>query len=410
MQLLQLDLSMRTTATINDVLKFIQIEVSKKPNEYHHGAEQTEIEVSKKSNEYHHGAEQIKQEISTTTPMLDITGNADTIVEIKQKKNSEDSTVSTELLYAEENVTAQVQVEEQDIKLEEQVHTDETKHNDLGVADIEPTQDMMDMLAKNIDAARRAYSLTKTVTNFFYNEGAMGHTFDGTKPRFIFLNHQYSDHKLPFVSKMLAAFLNDVMPKLITLRVVICSDIDGLKLLERVFNILKIDFVPYTPWIFQALSTRVQRDQVMKKFESNPKCVLLTDNRGFRGMEEEDVLILLEKNEYYQRQALPECICRATSKLTLILFDKLHDEDVDNLPTLGELIGNKLDTTLAEKIDLCVEEDQQNKNLIRQEGTTYYVNTASDDFKKLDNIVKNSNTFNRTGQEKEQHSKESYLR
>ena len=69
-----------------------------------------------------------------------------------------------------------------------------------------------------------------------------------------------------------------------------------------------------------------------------------------------------------------------------------------------------MDTTLAEKIDLCVEENQQNKNLIRQEGTNNYVNTASDDFKELDNKVKNSNTFIRTAQEKEQLSKESHLR
>ena len=429
MQLLQLDRSMRTTLQINNVSNVIQIEVSKKPNEYHHAAEQTQIEVSKKPNEYHYGeeqtqievskkpneylkgAEQIKQEISTTMPMLDITGNADTRVQIKQKKNSEDSTVSTEPLYAEENVTAQVQVVTQDIKLDEQVHKDETKHNELGVAEIEPTQDI-DVLAKNTDAARKANSLIKTVTNFVYNEKcAMGHSINGPKPRFIFLNNQYTEHRLPFVSKILAAFLDDmIMSKLITLRVVICSDNDGLKLLERVLNILKIDCVPYTPWTFQTLSTRVERDQMMKKFESNPKCVLLTDNRGFRGMEEEDVLILLEKSEYYQRQALPESICRATSKLTLVLFDKLRDVDVDNLPTLRKLIENKLDTTLAEKIDLCVEEDQRNKNLIRQEGTTYYVNIASDDFEKLDNKVKNSNTFIHTDQEKKQLSKESYLR
>ena len=192
------------------------------------------------------------------------------------------------------------------------------------MAEIEPTQDI-DILAKNTDAARIANSLIKTVTNFVFNEKCdMGHSINGDRPRFIFLNYQYTEHRLPFVSKILAAYLYNV-----TLRVVICSDIDGLNLLERVFNILKIDFVPYTPWTFQALSTRVQRDKVIEKFESNPKCVLLTDNRGFKGMEGEDVLILLEKNEYYQRQALPESICKATSKLTLVLFDKLHDEDVE---------------------------------------------------------------------------------
>ena len=387
MQLLQLDLLMRTTLQINNVLNVTQIEVSKKPNEYHHGAEQ------------------IEREIPTTVGMLDITGNADATIQIEQNRNSEDSTVSTEPLYAEENVPAQVVT--QVINPKEQVHKDETKHNDLGVAEIEPTQDI-DLLAKNTDAARRANSLIKTVTNFVFNEKCtMGHSIIGTKPRFIFLN---TEHRLPFVSKILAAFLDDMRKSnLITLRVVICNDIDGLKLLERVFNILEMDFVPYTPWIFQTLFTRKERDQVMKKFKSNPKCVLLTDNRGFRGMEEEEVLILLEKNEYYQRQALPESICRATSKLTLVLFDKLRDEDIDNLPTLRELIEDKLDT-LAEKIVLCGEENQRNKNLIRQEGTTYYVNTASEDFEKLDNKVKNSNMFIRTGQEKEQHSKESYLR
>ena len=109
----------------------------------------------------------------------------------------------------------------------------------------------------------------------------------------------------------------------------------------------------------------------------------MTDNKGFRGMEEEEVLIFLEKNEYYHRHYLPESICRATTKLSLIVVEKPNDETVGTLPTLRELLDKNLDK-LVEKRLLCTEELPDIVNAIREEGETYYVNISSEDFRDVD--------------------------
>ena len=76
--------------------------------------------------------------------------------------------------------------------------------------------------------------------------------------------------------------------EVISPRVVICNDIQVLNLLERIFSLLKnVNSVMYAPWMLQKLATKKERDQVNRKMTDG--YVLLTDNKGFRGMEEEEV-------------------------------------------------------------------------------------------------------------------------
>ena len=250
--------------------------------------------------------------------------------------------------------------------------------------DIGSVNQDVDVLAEKMDAARRVKSSVTTVTNFIYNGKCFsGHSIAGPKPLVVFLNEPYTEDNIPFVTKVLAFFLKDVIEsKIISPRVVICNDIHGLKLLERIFSLLKnVNFVTYAPWMLQKLATKKERDQVIRKITDG--YVLLTDNKGFRGMEEEEVLIFLEKNEYYHRHYLPESISRATAKLSLIVVEKPTDKSIDTLPTLRELLDENLDK-LVEKILLCTEEDPDNDNAIREEGASYYVNISSDDFHELD--------------------------
>ena len=199
------------------------------------------------------------------------------------------------------------------------VNQDEEKHNQEEIK-INVTEDV-DITAEKMDAARRVKSSVTTVTNFKYTGKCFrGHSIHGPKPLVVFLKEPYTEGSVPFVSKVLALFLKHVIDsKVISPRVVICNDIQGLKLVERIFSLLEnVNCVTYAPWMLQKLGTKKERDQVIRNITDG--YVLLTDNKGFRGMEQEEVLIFLEKNEYYHRHYLPESICRATAKLSLIVF------------------------------------------------------------------------------------------
>ena len=329
MKTFQLDRSMRNTVQINEVLKVAQFAITKEPNEYNHGTAQ------------------IKQDRKIVKP-TQVTGDIDFV--------------------------------SQDI---DSVNQDEEKHNQEEIKIVNLTDDV-DILAEKMDAARRAKSSVTTVTNFIYNGKCFGgHSIAGPKPLVVFLNEPYTEDSIPFISKVLAVFLKDVIEsKVISPRVVICNDIHGLKLLERIFSLLKnVNCVTYAPWMLQKLTTKKERDQVFRNITDG--YVLLTDNKGFRGMEEEEVLIFIEKNEYYHRHYLPESICRATEKLSLIVVEKPNDETLGTLPNLRELLDENLDK-LVKKIIVCTEELPDNVNPIREEEATYYVNISSEDFQELD--------------------------
>ena len=349
MQTFQLDRSMRNTMQINEVLKVVQSEITKEPNEYNHGTVQ------------------IKQDRKIVKPT---------------------------------QVTEDVGFVSQDIGSVNQaahsVNQDEEKHNQDEIK-LNVTEDV-DILAEKMDAARRVKSSVTTITNFIYNGKCIGgHSIAGPKPLVVFLNEPYTEDSIPFVSKVLAVFLKDVIEsKVISPRVVICNDIHGLKLLERIFSLLKnVNCVTYAPSMLQKLATKKERDQVIRNITDG--YVLLTDNKGFRGMEQEEVLIFLEKNEYYHRHYLPEIICRATAKLSLIVVEKINDNAIDTLPTLRELLDKNLDK-LVNKILLCTEEDPDNDNAIREKEATYYVNTLSEDFQELDFEMEHSSIVAPTGE------------
>ena len=362
MKKFQLDRSMRNTMQINEVLKVAQFEITKKPNEYNHG----------------------------TAPF-----KQGRIVRLTQ-------------------ITEDVGFVSQDIGYVNQgahyvINQYEERHNQDEIKIIINVAENVEILAEKMDAARRDKSSVTTVTKFIYNGNCfVGHSIAGPKPMVVFLNEPYTEDSLPFVSKVLAVFLKDVIQsKLISPRVVICNDIHGLKLLERTFSLLKNPWVTYAPWMLHKLATKKERDQVIRKMTDG--YVLLTDNKGFRGMEEEEVLIILEKNEYYHRHYLPESICRATAKLSLIVVEKTNDKAVDTLPTLRELLDKKLDK-LVEKILLCTEEDPDNVNAIREEGATYYVNISSEYFQEMDFNMEHSNIVEPTVEDMDNLAEKQYER
>ena len=401
MKKFQLDRSMRNTMQINEVLKVAQFEISKEPNEYDHGAAQ--IKQGRKGVKLTQVTEDIgffSQDIGSVNQdeekqnedeikIVNLTEDSDTMTE-KMEEPNEYNHGTVQIKQGKKRVkptqvTEDIGFLSQDIGSVDHgshsVNPDEEKRNqDL----IKIYVDDVDILAEKMDAARRGKSSVTTVTDFIYNGKCfVGHSIAGPKPLVVFLNEPYTEDSLPFVNKVLAVFLKDVIEsEVISPRVVICNDIQVLKLLERIFSLLKnVNSVTYAPWMLQKLATKKERDQVNRKMTDG--YVLLTDNKGFRGMEEEEVLILLGKNEYYHRHYLPESICRAAAKLTLIVVEKTNDKAIDTLPNLRELLDKKLDKLVKKKL-LCTEEDPDNVNAIREEGATYYVNISSEDFLELD--------------------------
>ena len=393
MQTFQLDRSMRNTMQINEVLKVAQSEITKEPNEYNYGKVQNkqDSEIVKLTQDIgfvnqdigsvnqgaHTANEDEERHNQDEMKKVNLTEDVDKLAE-KMEEPNEYNHKAVQSKQASKIFKPTKGTE--DIG---SVNQDEQKHSQ-DETNINVTEDV-DMLAEKMDAATRGKSSVTTVTNFIYNgECVGGHSIPGDKPKVVFLEEPYTEVRIP-VSKVLAVFLKHVIEsKVISPRVVICNDIHGLKLLERIFSLIKnVNSVTYAPWMLRKFVTKEERDLVFRNFTNG--YVLLTDNKGFRGMEEKEVLIFLEKNEYYHRHYLPESICRATAKLSLIVVEKPNDNAAGTLPTLRELLDKNLDE-LVERIQLCTEEVDGIVKAIRKGkgGKTYYVNTSSEDFKHLD--------------------------
>ena len=126
----------------------------------------------------------------------------------------------------------------------------------------------------------------------------------GDIPNVWFLDQLYDTRNMMFFAKVLAGFLKHEMfdERLKSKpRVVICNDLEGCRLLERVFLIVGLKLVAHVPQLYGELPKWVKRKHVMKCLDQ--KHVLLTDCAGFRGVEEENVLVVLQKNEYYYRHS-----------------------------------------------------------------------------------------------------------
>ena len=271
-----------------------------------------------------------------------------------------------------------------------------------------------DRLAQSSNAAEKVGSSSATFTTFDYcREFQAGHSITNIKPNLMFLMETYSEEKILHLSKILGVFLKyKLYPNSMgcpSTRVVICNDIDGCILLENAFSMIKFKLVIYTPWLFEKLPTRRERDEKMAEWKKGKNCVLLTDSRGFRGMEDKEVLILCNRNEYYHKQSLPETICRATTQLHLVIFDKPNIGFDDTIPTLKPLFDSKLNE-LVETIWIDTEEDPGNDDPIREEPNTiedngksvtrYYINLKSAAFNEESEELKQSEYYDMVQKEK----------
>ena len=228
MQTFQLDRSMRNTVQINEVLKVAQIEITKEPNEYIHGT------VQIKPTKQHIGS--VNQSAHSVNRDVERRNQEDVDMLTEKMEEPNEYNHGTVQINQERKIVKPTQVTE-DIGPDIQ---DEKKHNQDGIK-INVTEDVVDITAEKMDAARRGKSSVSTVTDFIYNGKCfVGHSIVGPKPLVVFLNEPYTEDNLRFVNKVLAVFLKNVIQsEVISPRVVICNDIHGLRLLERIFSLLK---------------------------------------------------------------------------------------------------------------------------------------------------------------------------
>ena len=205
----------------------------------------------------------------------------------------------------------------------------------------------------------------------------------GGIPNVWFLDRLYDTRNMMFFAKVLAAFLKHDERVKSKPRVVICNDLEGCRLLERVFLILGLKWVAHVPQLYEELPEWVKRKHVMKCLDKQH--VLLTDCAGFRGMEEENVLVVLEKNEYYYRHSLPEIVCRATPKLNFIVYEKESDATTRSDSSIGKFFDELVNDQLAKKYDICIkDETPSGESMVLSDGTSYNIYTQTTKFKELD--------------------------
>ena len=113
----------------------------------------------------------------------------------------------------------------------------------------------------------------------------------------------------------------------------------------------------------------------------NKDVVLVTNYRCVRGLEFSHVLLLLNENQYYIKQFIPEAIARSMSNLTILLlpYQKRFIEDGTVSDLVQEWRRNNTDTEgpILEivKIDWCYEEicRIRNQSGYCKEGSSIFV-------------------------------------
>lgn len=167
-----------------------------------------------------------------------------------------------------------------------------------------------------------SHSNAMTATVFNYIRGDCGHSLTGQKPTMYYFPMEFHDRGIIAFS-MLSQVLHHECLNTSGKVVIICNDLRDNELVVNAFRVLmtRSDFtyVNYVPGLTGQVPTRKEKDAIVKKLHGHKKCVLITDNQGFRGLECETVVMTINPNEYYKRHFLAESVARSTSRLFMLV-------------------------------------------------------------------------------------------
>ena len=212
-------------------------------------------------------------------------------------------------------------------------------------------------------------SKSKTVSSYKYmKESKIGHQIESLTPKVF----RFSPFKDDFKDTISLAAVLDVV------------DIDQRKTVILHFEqkpplnlVNALDFYPYSV-TFDVEAFFHKKSQVS---------VLVTNFLYIRGMEFENVIIVINSSEYYLRHYFPEAITRCTKSLSIIVVEDNNLSKKDSLNEVITLWENQLPAVVEKwAVEQCEKCKRKSDYYCIQENgdkKVVYINTLSDEYRQL---------------------------
>ena len=155
--------------------------------------------------------------------------------------------------------------------------------------------------------------LQKTISKYSYaSNSEIGHSINGPLPQLIELKSRHPNEQIPLIAYLL---MRVIKPKRIA---IIHFEPGQAKWLCGIFKLT--DFQGF------------MMTNDVGKFLANPdtEMVLVSCYDSVKGLEFNEVLLILEKNEYYERHYIPEAIARCMSKLYILIRPSWEKNEQSN--------------------------------------------------------------------------------
>ena len=212
-------------------------------------------------------------------------------------------------------------------------------------------------------------SKSKTISSYKYiKESKIGHQIESLTPKVF----RFSPFKDDFKDTISLAAVLDVV------------DIDQRKTVILHFEqkpplnlVNALDFYPYSV-TFDVEAFFHKKSQVS---------VLVTNFLYIRGMEFENVIIVINSSEYYLRHYFPEAITRCTKSLSIIVVEDNNLSKKDSLNEVITLWENQLPAVVEKwAVEQCEKRKRKSDYYCIQENgdkKVVYINTLSDEYRQL---------------------------
>ena len=170
-------------------------------------------------------------------------------------------------------------------------------------------------------------NLPKTLTKYSFTcDSDIGHNIDGPLPLLIEFQKAYSHKKL---MALIAFFLEKV-----------------IRIKSKSIAILHFESTN-APWLYQLLQLEccfenlTLTDDVVKFLasRSDNNIVLVNSYDTVKGLEFSEILLILEKDEYYLKQYIPEAVTRCTSNLSVLIRPSWNQKKKNLSNSVKNLVG-----------------------------------------------------------------------
>lgn len=201
-----------------------------------------------------------------------------------------------------------------------------------------------------------------TRTEFHFHGGnTIGHNIDGSKPTYMNISNIWSlvpeacsdleskYHSCSICIAMVLEKMHGACNLFLEGITVLCSDSHAVNIMEGVATLLDEEFIRYTPSLNSDSSNKIKEDVL--DMQQSDGCVLLTDCKGFRGMETEKMIVFVDQTDTFLKQNLVEALGRCTNELMIIQYNP------PNLPittdeTVAEIVKEWKSEDLVRNIEL----------------------------------------------------------